>query len=74
MCPLLHRGQLVGRLEGRVEQGALVVSRLWREQGRAFDEDALDAALARHAAALGADRVKRPRRVTVPSPSGRGKG
>ncbi|MBF5043263.1 winged helix DNA-binding domain-containing protein [Simulacricoccus sp. 17bor-14] len=63
VCPLLHRGQLVGRLEGRVEEGALVVSRLWRERGRGFDEDALDAALARHAEALGAARVKRPRRA-----------
>lgn len=56
--PLLHQGRLVGRIEGKREGDGLVVSRLWREPGR-FDEDALDAALARHAAALGASRVRR---------------
>ncbi len=75
VCPLLHRGRLVGRLEGRVEaaprnaaragsrRGAVLrITRIWREKGAAFDEDALDAALARHAAACGASRVVRPRR------------
>lgn len=66
VCPLLHRGRLVGRLEGRLEDGrrgkVLAIDRVWREAGVAFDEDALDAALARHAAACGAVRVRRPRR------------
>ena len=81
VCPLLHRGQLVGRLEGRVEGDVLTVSKLWREEGRTLDDAALDEALARHAAACGAKRVKRPRRATpspsgraAPSPSGRGSG
>ena len=63
VCPLLHRGALVGRLEGRAKGATLVVSRLWREEGVALDEHALDAALERHAEACGADRVKRPRRA-----------
>ena len=63
VCPLLHRGRLVGRIEARVRDGALVVDRLWREEGARFDEDALDAALARHAEACGVDAVKRGRRA-----------
>ncbi len=59
VCPLLHQGELVGRLEGRREGGTLVVERLWRELHHHFDEDALDAALERHAAAIGCDHVKR---------------
>jgi uncharacterized protein YcaQ len=62
VCPLLHRGELVGRLQARVADGALVVERVWRER-RTFDEDALDAALERHASACGTDLVrKRARR------------
>ena len=61
VCPLLHKGRLVGRFEGRAEKGALRVLKLWREDGAAFDDDAFDAALARHAAACGAARVVRPR-------------
>lgn len=59
VVPLLHRGWLVGRLEGRVEGTTLVVERAWREEGARFDEDALDAALERHAVACGCDRVVR---------------
>jgi uncharacterized protein YcaQ len=59
VVPLLHRGRLVGRLEGRVVEKTLLVSRVWRERGSAFDEDALDAALVRHALACGCDRVRR---------------
>ncbi len=61
VSPLLHRGELVGRLEGRVVGGTLVIERLYREPGRELDEPALDAALQRHAVACGADRVKRPK-------------
>lgn len=53
VCPLLHRGALVGRIEARVRDGALEVPNVWREQGVALDEAALRAALERHAAALG---------------------
>jgi uncharacterized protein YcaQ len=62
VCPLLHRGRLVGRIEARVEGEALKVDKLWRERGVPLDEDALDEALARHAAACGAAKVRRPRR------------
>ncbi|WP_224362818.1 winged helix-turn-helix domain-containing protein [Hyalangium versicolor] len=61
VCPLLHRGQLVGRLEARVEDGVLRVDKLWREKGVKLDDAALDEALARHAKACGATRVRRPR-------------
>ncbi|NMO17183.1 winged helix DNA-binding domain-containing protein [Pyxidicoccus fallax] len=65
VCPLLHRGMLVGRLEGRVREDTLHVDNLWREKGVKLDDDALDAALARHAVACGVERVRRPRaRVT----------
>lgn len=44
VVPLLHRGQLVGRLEAHTEAGRVVVDRVWRE--RPFDDDSLEAALA----------------------------
>jgi uncharacterized protein len=59
VCPLLHRGEFVGRLEGRRDGGTLVIDRLWRETPHRFDEDALDAALVRHAVAIGCDSVRR---------------
>jgi uncharacterized protein YcaQ len=59
VVPLLHHGRLVGRLEGRAQGTTLEVSRIWREEGAALDEDALDVALERHAAACGCDRVRR---------------
>ncbi len=61
VCPLLHRGQLVGRLEARVQEGVLRVEKLWREKGVKLDDAALDEALARHAHACGALKVRRPR-------------
>ncbi len=62
VCPLLHRGRLVGRIDARIDGTTLVVDRLFRERAVALDEDALDACLERHAAACGADHVRRPRR------------
>lgn len=47
VCPLLHEGHLVGRLEARIESGELVVDRLWEEPG-GVDPVALEAALDRH--------------------------
>lgn len=61
VCPLLHRGRLVGRIEARIAEGVLVVDRLWREDGVELDEVALDAALEGHAVACGARGVKRGR-------------
>jgi uncharacterized protein YcaQ len=69
VVPLLHRGELVGRLEGRVKGTTLAIDRVWRERGsparssrapgRELDEDALDQALERHATALGCESVRR---------------
>lgn len=52
VVPLLHRGQLIGRMEARVDEGRMVVDRLWRERPD-WDEAAVEEALGRHAAALG---------------------
>lgn len=65
VCPLLHRGALVGRLEGSVDGEVLHIRNIWRERDAAFDETALAKALARHAKACGASRVKMPRRIRV---------
>ncbi|WP_309897631.1 winged helix DNA-binding domain-containing protein [Archangium sp.] len=61
VCPLLHRGALVGRLEARVEEGVLRVDKVWREKGVKLDDAALDEALTRHARACGAVKVRRRR-------------
>ena len=63
VVPLLHRGRLVGRLEGRAVGTTLAIDRVWRERGIDFDEDALDAALERHADACGCDEVRRASRA-----------
>lgn len=47
VCPLLHAGRLVGRIEAHVEQGELVVDRIWEEPG-GVDPTALSEALDRH--------------------------
>ena len=46
VCPLLHRGQIVGRFEAHREADRLVVDRLWREHPD-FDEAAWLASLER---------------------------
>ncbi len=33
VCPLLHRGRLVGRIEARRGEGGVVVESLWKEKG-----------------------------------------
>jgi uncharacterized protein YcaQ len=63
VCPLLQHDRFVGRLEGVVDR-ALRIRKVWREEDVAFDEDALDAALARHAAGCGVAKVVRPKRRT----------
>ncbi len=65
VCPLLHRGRLVGRLEGRVVDDTLRVTKVWGEKGAVLDDAALDEALARHATACGAAHVRRPRRASA---------
>lgn len=52
VCPLLHRGRLVGRFEGRFAGGEVVVERRWIDDPARFDEAAFDAAIERHAACL----------------------
>lgn len=61
VCPLLHRGRLVGRLEAKIEGGRLRVDRLWREDGARLDRRALGDALERHAAACDAKVGRIPR-------------
>lgn len=63
VCPLLHRGRLVGRFEARVTGDRLVAERLWREDGVPFDDAAFEAALTRHAAQLGLSATSRSRRA-----------
>ena len=63
VMPLLHRGELVGRLEGRTQDGVLAVETLWEERRGALDLGALDETLAHHAAALGQTHYERPRRA-----------
>jgi uncharacterized protein YcaQ len=74
VCPLLHRGQLVGRIEARIDGRTLVIDRLWPERGADLPPEALDAAFERHALACGADCVARPkpRRRQPPASSGVG--
>jgi hypothetical protein len=52
VCPLLHRGRLVGRIDGRHAGGEIRVARRWVEEGITIDEDAYRACLEAHAAAL----------------------
>ena len=56
ICPLLHEDRLVGRFEGHIEGGEVVVDRLWREPGLEFDDAAFRTALDRHSAAFQARR------------------
>lgn len=72
VCPLLHQGALVGRIEARIEArrgepARLRVDRLWEEPGRRVDLDALRHALADHAARC--DAVLGPIPSAEPSPA-----
>lgn len=68
VCPLYHRGHLVGRLRGKVEAGRMRIDRVWAEDPRSFDLTALDACLERHAEALGAQDFRRPPRARANPP------
>lgn len=48
VVPLLHEGRLVGRFEGHLEAGEVVIDRRWVEDGVKLDEGALRDALERH--------------------------
>ena len=61
VCPLLHDDALVGRIDGRMRDGALCIDRIWSEEGVTIDDKALGDALARHARACGATDVRLPR-------------
>jgi uncharacterized protein YcaQ len=68
VCPLLHRGALVGRFEGRVVPGArgqreLSVVALWPEPGQRFERAAFKDAFVRHAAQLGVRAARIPAHV-----------
>lgn len=56
VCPLLYRDRLVGRVDARVEKGALLVSKLWIEDE--VPREAIDVALERHAELCGVAKVK----------------
>ena len=51
VCPLLHRERFIGRIDAHVDRGTLKVRKLWLESD--FDGALIQAALDRHAAALG---------------------
>ncbi|MCB9547710.1 MAG: AlkZ family DNA glycosylase [Myxococcales bacterium] len=55
VCPLLHRGRLVGRIEAHVEAGEVVIDQRWAEAEEVLDLDALEAARLRHQAAIFGD-------------------
>jgi uncharacterized protein YcaQ len=57
VCPLLHRGRFVGRIEGSVEGEVLRVRHVWPEPGAGLEDDALRQALERHAEACSAVRI-----------------
>ena len=65
VMPLLHRGQLVGRIEGRAVGEELRIDRLWERARGALHMGALDECLAEHARACGCDHFSRP---TLPEP------
>jgi uncharacterized protein len=54
VCPLLHRGQLVGRFEGRRGTDGIEVLGLWEERG--FERAAFEATLAHHHGRLSSSR------------------
>ncbi|MDJ0835044.1 MAG: crosslink repair DNA glycosylase YcaQ family protein [Acidobacteriota bacterium] len=64
VCPLLHKGRLVGRLEGRIQDNCLQVHNLWSEPKTRINRTALKAALKRHTKACGAETFSLPDRVS----------
>lgn len=66
VCPLLHRDQLVGRIEAAIENERLVVRKLWLEGE--VPRERIGEALERHAAACGCRGVRLPRRPRLSAP------
>ena len=69
VCPLLHRDQLIGRLDARIDGRVLRVAKLWLEPGVATDREAIVRALESHAERCGASAVRLPRRWPSPTPA-----
>jgi len=61
VCPLLHRDRLIGRIDARIEDNALIVRKLWLDE----PVPGVRAALERHAEMCGVERVRMGRGVTV---------
>jgi uncharacterized protein YcaQ len=57
VCPLLHRDRLIGRLDARIEDGALTVRKLWLDVPEL--KPRVREALERHAERCGCTRVRR---------------
>jgi len=55
VCPLLHRGQFVGRIDASIANGVMKVRKLWIE--REVDEDLVREALDDHAERCGCKRM-----------------
>jgi len=59
VCPLLHRDQLVGRMDARIAEGILIVKKVWVE--RELDSRLLHDALERHAQQSGCSGIRMSR-------------
>ncbi len=62
--PLLHRGKMVGRLEGKVQNRQLVIENLWVE-GEKFDDNAFEQTLLRHSQFCDCDSFVVKNRIKV---------
>ena len=56
VCPILHRDELVGRIDARIVEGLLIVKKVWLE--RAVDPELVVAAIHRHAERCKCEGVK----------------
>ncbi len=56
VCPLLHRDALAGRIDAKIDDGVLVVRKVWLE--REIDKTLVREAVERHAEACGCQRVR----------------
>lgn len=56
VSPLLHRDELIGRIEARIADGLLIVKKLWLE--RVFDPEPVRTAIERHAERSGCSGIR----------------